>query len=111
MATEFVGTLVVVNGDRRPVGMLTDRDLMLQCVAEARDPDHTHVVELMTSPVVTVTEETPIEEALGKMARHAVRRIVVVNGVGQLAGILALDDVMELLSEEMEAIGRLLRGT
>ena len=105
-----VGTLVVLDDERRPVGLVTDRDLMCECIANARDPDNTTVSALMAAPLVTVLAETPIEDALATMARDGVRRLVVVDADGALVGILALDDVLELLSEEMETIGRLLRG-
>ncbi len=104
-----VGTLVVVDGKRNPMGILTDRDVTLRCVAEGRDPDTTSVADVMTTPVLCVSESSPIEEALGRMAGIAGRRLAVTDDEGHLAGILALDDVMELLVEEAESIGRLLQ--
>jgi CBS domain-containing protein len=110
MATRGVGTLVVLDPERRPVGFLTDRDLMFRCVAEGRDPDRTTVQAIMATPVVTVPEDLPIEDALARMAATRVRRLAVVDRAGCLAGLLALDDVLELLAEESATIGRLLRG-
>jgi CBS domain-containing protein len=104
-----VGTLVVVDDERRPVGVLTDRDVALRCVAERRDPDATPVAAAMTAPAVCVAEPTPIEDALQRMAGISARRLVVTDDDGRLVGILALDDVLELLVEEAESIGRLLR--
>jgi CBS domain-containing protein len=111
MVTEGVGTLVVLGGDRRPVGMVTDRDLMFHFVAEGRDPARTSVETIMAAPVVTVAEDLPIEDALARMAETRVRRLAVVDRAGCLAGLLALDDVLDLLAEEFGAIGRLLRGS
>jgi len=111
MVTEGVGTLVVLGGDRRPVGFVTDRDLMFHCVAEGRDPARTKVEAIMATPVVTVPEDLPIEDALVRMAETRVRRLAVVDRAGCLAGVLALDDVLELLAEEFGTIGRLLRGS
>jgi CBS domain-containing protein len=107
MAAESVGTLVVVDPAGRPVGILTDRDLMRHCVAEGRDPDLTKVETIMASPLVSGPEELPIEDALSRMAEAGVRRLVVVDRAGSLAGVLALDDVLELLAEEFTTIGRL----
>ena len=104
-----VGTLVVVDDSRSPVGMVTDRDLVLRCVAADRDPNATRVGSVMTTPVLCVSEATPIEEALRRMAAAGARRVAVTDDEGHLAGLLALDDVMELLVEEAEAIGRLLQ--
>lgn len=111
MVTEGVGTLVVLGGDRRPVGFVTDRDVMFHCVAEGRDAARTKVEEIMAAPVVTVPEDLPIEDALSRMAETKVRRLAVVDRAGCLAGLLALDDVLDLLSEEFGTIGRLLRGS
>lgn len=104
-----VGTLVVVDANRNPVGLVTDRDVMLRCVAADRDPSATPVSQVMTAPVLCVHEETPIEEALRRMAGIAGRRLVVTDEAEHLVGILALDDVLELLVEEAETIGRLLQ--
>ncbi|MCK6460958.1 MAG: CBS domain-containing protein [Planctomycetes bacterium] len=111
MVTEGVGTLVVLGGDRRPVGLVTDRDVMFHCVAEGRDAARTRVGDIMTAPVVTVPEDLPIEDALARMAETKVRRLAVVDRAGCLAGLLALDDVLDLLAEEFGTIGRLLRGS
>lgn len=110
MASEGVGTLVVLGGDRRPLGFVTDRDLMFHCIAEGRDPSRTTIETVMSAPVVTVPEDLPIEDALVRMAEAGVRRLAVVDRAGCLAGLLALDDVLELLCEESASIGRLLRG-
>jgi CBS domain-containing protein len=108
MADEDVGTLVVVDSKRLPIGVLTDRDIALRCVATGKDPDSTPVAEVMTKPIACVHEAMPIETALSQMAGAHVRRLAVTDDEDRLAGILALDDVLELLAEEVETIGRLL---
>ena len=108
MAKAGVGTVVVLGEAQRPVGILTDRDITLRCVAEERDPDATEVAAVMTAPITCVHESTPIESALARMAGVHARRLAVVNDEERLVGILALDDVLELLAEEVATIGRLL---
>jgi CBS domain-containing protein len=103
-----VGALIVVDEKAYPVGVVTDRDLAMRCVAGDADPKTTLVSSVMTSPVLCVSESTPIEDALKKMAGISARRLAVTDEKGRLAGILALDDVLELLVEEAETIGRLL---
>jgi CBS domain-containing protein len=110
MRERGVGTLLVLDDQRRPLGILTDRDVVLRCVAEGRDPGATPVSAVMTSPVACVRESTPIEDALRRMASVRTRRLAVTDDDGRLAGILSLDDAVELLTEEVEAVGRLLRG-
>lgn len=107
MAQAGVGCLVVIGPDQRPLGILTDRDVVLRCVADERDPDETQVGEVMTAPVDRIHESTPIETALARMEGVDSRRLVVVDDQDRLAGLLALDDVLELLAEEAATIGRL----
>jgi CBS domain-containing protein len=109
MADANVGTVVVLDAERRPAGILTDRDVALRCVAGRQDPDQTAVGAVMSAPVTCVHESTPIEDALGRMIGAHARRLVVVDDAGRLVGILALDDVLELLAEEITSIGKLLR--
>jgi CBS domain-containing protein len=108
MAKAGVGSVVVLAEAQRPVGILTDRDITLRCVAEGRDPDATEVAAVMTAPITCVHESTPIESALARMAGVHARRLAVVDDEERLVGILALDDVLELLAEEAATIGRLL---
>lgn len=109
MAQYNVGTLVVLDADERLLGILSDRDVALRCIGSNLDPDADSVGDVMTSPVRSVPESTPIEDALSTMAASGVRRLPVVDAEDHLVGILSLDDVLELLAEEAEAIGRLLR--
>ena len=109
MAEANVGTVVVLGEHDRPLGVVTDRDIVLRCVARDRDPDATEVAEVMTAPVNCVYESTSIESALERMAGARTRRLAVVNDDERLVGILALDDVLDLLTEELAPVGKLLR--
>jgi CBS domain-containing protein len=104
-----VGTVVVVDDARRPIGILTDRDIALRCVAPGESADAMSVSGVMTTPVRTVSENAPIEDALDSMKRLGVRRLPVVDATGTLAGLVALDDVLSLIAEESASIGSLLR--
>jgi CBS domain-containing protein len=108
MAAAGVGTVVVLDSDQRPAGILTDRDVALRCVAARRDPDTTAVRDVMSAPVACIHESTPIESALSRMTGVRARRLAVVDDEERLVGVLALDDVLELLAEEVTTIGKLL---
>jgi CBS domain-containing protein len=105
-----VGSLVVVGGDRysRPIGIVTDRDIVVRGVAKKLDTEETRVSDVMTAPVQAVGEHMPIEEAISRMAVAGTRRVVVTGDGDRVLGILSLDDVLDLLVEETRAIGRLL---
>jgi len=109
MHSRNVGWLVVVSNEQRPVGLLTDRDLVVRVIAECRDPHKTLVGQVMTQLPQTVREEATIEDALRLMRCGPYRRLPVVGADGRLVGVLSLDDVLDLLAEEFGDIGRLLR--
>jgi CBS domain-containing protein len=109
MLEHDVGTLVVTDAQGQPEGIVTDRDIVMRCVAEELSPAKTKVGEVMTGDVHTVYEDETLEAALETMADKEVRRLVVVNGAGRVSGIVALDDFLEGLVASVEDIGRLLR--
>jgi CBS domain-containing protein len=111
MAEHDVGTLAVLAQDQRVLGIVTDRDIVLYCVARGQDAEKVQVKEVMSGPPLLVRESTPIESALQQMAASRVRRLLVVDAADRLVGLLSLDDVLELLAEEASAIGRLLGGS
>ena len=103
-----VGSLVVVEG-KQPVGIITDRDLVVRALAADGVPGARAVRTVMSSNLVCVPEQTPLEDAMNLMRGYQIRRLVVVNATGELVGIFALDDMLELLGEEQTAIAGLLR--
>lgn len=108
MRNHQVGTLVVLDEQKRPIGIVTDRDLAVRVMAAGKDPHSCNVAEIMTRSPKTVREDAPIEEALNQMSQLGVRRMIVVDEEHRLAGIVSLDDVLSLLGEEISRIGRLL---
>jgi CBS domain-containing protein len=103
MRKYHVGDLVVLDdGDgRRPIGLITDRDIAVGIVAKGLDPDALSVADVMTGDLETVFEDADFWDALAHMRRHGVRRLPVVNDAGGLEGILTLDDALSLISEAM----------
>ena len=110
MAHYSVGTLVVVE-ERRPVGIITDRDLVVRVLAQERSPTVLTVGTVMSGNLVCVQEEAPLEDALRLMRGHQLRRLVVVSPMQELVGLFALDDMLELLEEEQQTIADLMRTT
>jgi CBS domain-containing protein len=104
-----VGTLVVVDGETRPVGIVSDRDLVLRVLAAGKDAAKTAVSDAMTPAPKVITESTPIEDALKLMRAGKFRRVPIVDSKGALVGLLSLDDILDLLAEEFVEIGQLIR--
>ncbi len=92
MKSEDVGSLPIVDGDQL-VGVVTDRDIVIRVVAEAKDPQTATVGEIASRDLVTVDPEQDLDEALRLMAQHQVRRLPVAEEDGRLVGILAQADV------------------
>jgi CBS domain-containing protein len=109
MAAQEVGSLVVTDSGGRPAGIVTDRDIVVRCLAEELPPGETTVSEIMTRGPVTVWEDTEVEAALETMADKEVRRLVVLDEAERAVGIVSLDDFLEGIMAQSEEVGRLLR--
>jgi CBS domain-containing protein len=108
MQQRNVGCLVVTDTDNRPIGIVTDRDLVLRVVAAMRDPDGTTVAEVMTPEPATILEDGPPEAALAFMKARSIRRLPVVNDQNIVVGILSLDDVLRFLAQDLATVSDLL---
>ena len=109
MNTRNVGTLLVIDEQKCPIGILTDRDLAVRVVGKGLDPNTTTVESVMSPTPDSVSESTPIETALAAMRARSHRRLPVVDSEGKLVGLVSLDDILDLLSEEFQDIGKLIR--
>lgn len=96
MRTHHTGTLVVIepsNGERIPVGIVSDRDIVMTVVAAGVPAASLSVGDIMTSPVQTCGENYHLLDVVAIMRTNAIRRLPVVNANGGLAGLVATDDV------------------
>lgn len=109
MREHHVGSLVVVIdrlSERVPVGILTDRDIVVAVVAKELDPRALTVGDILNGELLAVREKDSITDALRIMREQGVRRLPVLSHSGALAGILTLDDVLELVAEELGDFAR-----
>ncbi|HSN17089.1 MAG TPA: CBS domain-containing protein [Gammaproteobacteria bacterium] len=108
MRKYHVGYLVVTefgDSDRVPLGTLTDRDIVLEVTAPGIDPDEITVGDIMDQdPPLVADEQHELADTLEAMRQHGVRRIPVVDAKRKLVGVLALDDVLQLLGSQLSAI-------
>jgi CBS domain-containing protein len=109
MEARGVGCLVVVDAERRPIGMLTDRDLVMRVLRRRRDPDTTKVADVMEGEVTSVTEDAPVERAMLRIHQEGIRRVPVVDRQGRLTGIFAADDAIQLAANELAGLAEAAR--
>jgi CBS domain-containing protein len=109
MREHHVGSLVVVVdrlSERVPVGILTDRDIVVAVVAKEVEPRTLTAGDVATGELLTVREQDGIPDALRLMREKGVRRVPVLTHSGALAGILTIDDLLDLMAEELGAFAR-----
>lgn len=109
MRDEGVGS-VVITSDTTPVGIATDRDLAIRTLAEKADPNDQTAEDVMSDNLCTVTPETGFYEAANEMSENSVRRLPICDENDELVGIIAADDLTELLAEESEQLAKVVRA-
>ncbi len=106
-----VGSVVVVEETERgnkPVGIVTDRDLVVEILAAELDPGVVSVGDIMSFELATARDDEPTWEALQRMRNKGIRRMPIVDQDGLLVGIISTDDLLELLAEELGQLVRII---
>ena len=110
MRDHHVGCLVIVReneGRTEPAGIVTDRDIVVELIAKGISIDEVTVGDIMSFALLKVGEDDSIFESAQRMRSRGVRRVPVITNNGALAGILALDDILSLLGEELSLLCKL----
>ena len=93
MSHESIGALAVTE-ENRLVGMFSERDLMLRVVSERRDPERTHVHDVMTSPVETIHRDSTADDALKVMLEKHIRHLPILDRDGKLCGMISMRSLL-----------------
>ncbi len=110
MRDQHVGDVVVAQESENgliPIGMLTDRDIVIELLAEEVDIDSVSVADVMSTELITVKEDNELLATIELMRDKGIRRIPVVDRQGELAGIIAVDDLIELFAEQLTDLVKL----
>ena len=110
MKEEDIGALVVVDDEVRPVGIITDRDIVVSVVANSKNPLEILVEEVMTKKLIVVQEDASIFEILKILAKNNIRRVPVMRR-GKLVGIVSVDDLIVIITTELSNLALALSGT
>lgn len=111
MRQYHIGAVIVTREDqgrRIPLGIVTDRDVVIGVVAPELNPNTLTVGDIMGPELVTAGENEDVFDAVQRMRNKGVRRVPIVEEDGGLAGILSIDDIIEILAEEMNHLARLI---
>ena len=109
MKNGHIGDLVVVkqNGTKKPIGILTDRDIVKFVVADNQMPEKVLVEDIMSRTLVTVPQTISLFEALDIMQENGIHRVPVVNSEGSLIGIVASADILSILASELVSLSEI----
>lgn len=115
MRERHIGYLVVVepgiaDGSLKPIGVLTDRDIVVTVVARQTDPRTLRVGDVMTRQPVLAADTDSLDKALASMRGIGVRRLPVIGDHGQLVGVLSLDDIIDALAGELANVAGSIRN-
>lgn len=102
MADETVGSIVITDDDDRPIGIVTDRNLTIEVLAEGQDPSSVVAEDVMTDDPVTADSDAEIFDVLTDMVDAEIRRIPAVDEDGAVTGIVTFDDFIVLLARELD---------
>jgi CBS domain-containing protein len=112
MRENHVGALVVVEriaGGQQVVGIVTDRDFVVEVLARGADAEMIRVGQIAATTLVTIAASASIDEAIGLLHERGVRRLLVTAADGRLAGIVSLDDLLQVMAVQMGALAEVLR--
>jgi CBS domain-containing protein len=110
MRKHHVGDVVVVDepdGEKTPIGIITDRDIVVSVIALGLDPAGLEVCDIMSDDLLTAGEHDDPHQTIERMRLRGIRRVPVVADNGILAGIVSADDLLAFLAEEMEELSRI----
>jgi CBS domain-containing protein len=109
MRARHVGAIVVATADGsayRPLGIVTDRDIVVELVATGLDPAAITAGDIVTRPAVTIREHDSLIDAIHKMRSRGIRRLPVIDLHGVLVGVVTQDDLVHVLSSQLSTLAR-----
>jgi CBS domain-containing protein len=107
MRQQHTGDLIVIDdcdGGFKPIGIVTDRDIVMEVLALERDPRKTQVGEIMSKRLVVACGDEDVATALERMRTHGVRRLPVVGDGERLLGIVTLDDALHWVAQQVNSL-------
>ena len=104
MSNHSIGS-VIISKENKPIGIITERDLVKRILAESKTAENLIASDIMTKPVISVLEDTTIKDAIDLMQKNNIRRVVILNNNNNISGILTIDDIGYNIERYAEEIG------
>ena len=108
MRDENIGAVVIAESGR-PLGMVTDRDLVIRVIADGMEAGKTQLRDVMSGEPIFLGGERSIEQVSAAMGSLAIRRVPVVDEAGRLCGLVSMDDMLILLADQLGDLARVIR--
>ena len=96
MDSNAIGSIVIIDEGGKPVGIITERDIVVRVVAKGLSPAKTRAGAMMSAPLITVTPDTDINEAAKVMRQHRIRRLIVMDR-GEMVGLVGSNDIVSII--------------
>ncbi|MCX8199923.1 MAG: CBS domain-containing protein [Candidatus Micrarchaeota archaeon] len=109
MRDKGIGSVVIVK-DNQGIGILTDRDIVVRVVSSMKDPEMVLVREIMSTNIIFVHTDTPINDAASLMVRHSIKKLPVTDKKGNLVGILTYTDLLRAYPGYVEVLKEIVRA-
>lgn len=112
MRKHHVGALVIVDSEEKSkaIGIVSDRDIVVQLIAEELDPSVLTAGDIMSDQLITASGEMDVMDVINLMNTHHVRRIIVTDSADRLIGIVTMEDILEFLAQEFATFAQVMTG-
>jgi CBS domain-containing protein len=95
-----VSSIIIIDQNRKPIGIITERDIVRRVISDGKDPKITKATDIMSKPLITVEENTHLYDATKKMVKHKIRRLPVIKVNNILVGIVTVTDIIRYCYEK-----------
>jgi CBS domain-containing protein len=110
MKRSRIGSLIAIEeGSNKPIGIITDRDIVLKVIAEGKDPSSVKIAEFMSKNLYMENQDTDIAEVISMMKEKGIRRVPIIDDESRLCGIVSLDDLCLMVDKEQDNIADIIR--
>ncbi len=107
MADRAISCVIIVDNAHKPVGIITERDMVKRVLNDALDPESTKIDDVMTSPVITIPADKRVTDAINMMQKYRLRRVVVATDKNKLLGILTQSDLLVRVHKVQKELGKM----